>query len=121
MPAELFVYGTLHPERAPEEIAAAVGKLRPVGQGTIRGKLYDLGEFPAVVVNGGRGQKVSGSVFALPDDPETLASLDDYEEFSPSDPTNSLFVRSKRMVTLADGRRRLCWVYVYNKELPKAG
>jgi gamma-glutamylcyclotransferase (GGCT)/AIG2-like uncharacterized protein YtfP len=116
----LFVYGTLNPDRAPEEIASVVKKLRPLGRGTIRGKLYDLGDYPAVVVDGDRGDKVPGSVFALPDDPETLASLDEYEEFTPSDPQNSLFVRSKRIVTFADGRRRRCWVYLYNRELPQA-
>ncbi|HWZ51240.1 MAG TPA: gamma-glutamylcyclotransferase family protein [Granulicella sp.] len=118
---ELFIYGTLHPERTPEEIAGVVSRLRPVGEGTIRGRLHDLGEYPAVVVDRGRRQKIAGSVFALPDDPEALASLDEYEEFRPADPQNSLFIRAKRMVTLANGRRRRCWVYLYNKELPQAG
>ena len=121
MADDLFIYGTLHPERAPEEIAGVVSRLRPVGEGTIRGSLHDLGEYPAVVVNGDSRQKVAGSVFALPDDPDALASLDEYEEFRPEDPQNSLFIRSKRIVTLANGRRRRCWVYLYNKELPQAG
>jgi gamma-glutamylcyclotransferase (GGCT)/AIG2-like uncharacterized protein YtfP len=121
MADDLFVYGTLHPDRAPEEIAGVVSRLRPVGEGTIRGRLHDLGDYPAVVVDRGRNQKIAGSVFSLPDDPEALASLDAYEEFRPADPENSLFIRSKRMVTLANGGRRRCWVYLYNKELSQAG
>lgn len=120
MANDLFVYGTLHPERAPEEIADVVEKLRPVGHGTIRGTLYDLGEYPGVVVDGPRRQKIPGSVFTLPEDPKALAELDRYEEFHPADPAKSLFIRAKRMVTLANGTRRLCWVYVYNQQLPQA-
>lgn len=120
MASRLFVYGTLHPDRAPEEISDVVKNLQHMGTGTIRGKLYDLGDYPAAVVNRNANGKISGSVFALPDDPKALASLDEYEEFTPSDPANSLFIRTKRMVTLADGSRRLCWVYLYNGQLPKA-
>lgn len=92
----------------------------PIGKGTVVGNLHDLGEYPALVVNGKRNQRVAGSVFALPDDPETLQALDAYEEFEPKDPKNSLFVRSKRTVTLADGTRKRCWVYIYNQKLPRA-
>lgn len=116
----LFVYGTLHPDRAPEEIAEAVNKLRPLGAGTTRGELHDLGEYPAVFLESRNRSLVKGLVFALPEDAETLASLDRYEEFQPSDPENSLFIRAKRLVTFADGTRRRCWVYLYNRPLPIA-
>lgn len=119
MADQLFVYGTLHPDHAPPEIANAVKMLTPLGHGTIRGKLYDLGDYPAVVLPN-RRHRIPGSVFALPDDSETLPRLDEYEEFKPSDPDNSLFVRTKRTVTLDDGSRRRCWVYLYNRELPQA-
>jgi gamma-glutamylcyclotransferase (GGCT)/AIG2-like uncharacterized protein YtfP len=116
----LFVYGTLHPDRAPEEIKSVVKKMVPIGQGTVVGSLHDLGDYPALVLDGKRGQRVRGSVFALPDDPGTLQALDKYEEFEPEDPKNSLFVRSKRTVTFADGTRKRCWVYIYNQKLPQA-
>jgi gamma-glutamylcyclotransferase (GGCT)/AIG2-like uncharacterized protein YtfP len=117
---ELFVYGTLHPDRAPEEIKKVVRKMVPVGKGTVVGNLHDLGDYPALVVDGKRKQRISGSVFVLPDDPEALQALDRYEEYEPQDPKNSLFVRSKRTVTLANGTRKRCWVYVYNQKLPQA-
>ncbi len=121
MADELFVYGTLHPDRAPAEIASVVKKMRPLGRGTIRGQLLNLGDYPGVVLNKGARDTVPGSVFALPDDPSALSSLDDYEDFRPEDPANSLFVRAKRTVTLENGQRRRCWVYLYNGQLPKAG
>ena len=120
MTQELFVYGTLHPERAPKEIQKVVSKMVPIGKGTVVGNLHDLGDYPALVVDGKRKQRVSGSVFVLPDDPKALQVLDKYEEFEPQDLKNSLFVRSKRTVTLADGTRKRCWVYVYNQKVPKA-
>ncbi len=113
----LFVYGTLYPDRAPEEIHSVVRRMTPVGQGTILGQLHDLGEYPALVINGTRNQRTPGSVFALPDDPQILPALDPYEDFRPEDPPNSLFLRSKRTVTLADGKRKRCWVYLYNQVL----
>jgi gamma-glutamylcyclotransferase (GGCT)/AIG2-like uncharacterized protein YtfP len=114
MADRLFIYGTLHPHRAPGEIRDAVKRLTPLGKGTVRGTLYDLGDYPGLVLGGAAPAKIAGEVFTLPSDPGTLACLDDYEEFRPSDPENSLFKRIKTTVTLADGTKRLCWVYVYN-------
>ena len=118
MKPDLFVYGTLHPDRAPKGIKEVVVKLIPIGRGTIAGNLHDLGEYPALTLNGRKKQLVQGSVFTLPDDPEIPEKLDQYEGYLPGDPANSLFVRSRRLVTLEDGRRRFCWVYLYNQKLP---
>ena len=117
----LFVYGTLHPDHAPDEIIGVVKKMVPMGQGTISGNLHDLGDYPALTVEGKKKQRIRGAVFALPDDPDALKKLDQYEEYLPDDPVNSLFVRSRRLVTLDNGTRRFCWVYIYNQKLPKAG
>lgn len=92
----------------------------PLGKGTVIGNLHDLGDYPALVLDGKRKQRVPGSVFALPNDPSALQALDKYEEFEPNDPQNSLFVRSLRTVTLGDGKRKRCWVYIYNRKLPHA-
>jgi gamma-glutamylcyclotransferase (GGCT)/AIG2-like uncharacterized protein YtfP len=117
----LFVYGTLHPDRAPQEIRTIVKKMVPVGPGTIAGNLHDLGVFPGLTLDGKEKQRVPGTVFALPDDPEFLQKLDEYEGYLPDDPANSLFVRSKHLVVLDNGTRRYCWVYIYNRALPKTG
>ncbi len=118
MADEIFVYGTLHPDRAPQEIAQAVRSLRPIGQGTICGRLYNFGDYPGVVLDQTAGQLVPGSVYALPADTGVLAELDRYEEFEPDNVEHSLFVRAKTTVTFADGQQRQCWVYVYNKPVP---
>ena len=45
MAERLFVYGTLHPDRAPKEIADIVSHFRRVGHGTIRGVRYELADY----------------------------------------------------------------------------
>jgi gamma-glutamylcyclotransferase (GGCT)/AIG2-like uncharacterized protein YtfP len=120
MEHRLFVYGTLRPGHAPAEIADVVDALKPIGKGTIMGRLYDFGDYPGVVLDGDANEKIQGDVFALPSDPQTLARLDDYEEYHPQNPEGSLFKRLRTTVTLLNGSRESCWVYVYNRKLPKS-
>jgi gamma-glutamylcyclotransferase (GGCT)/AIG2-like uncharacterized protein YtfP len=118
MPTYLFIYGTLHPDRAPAEIAPAARRLQPIGCGTIRGRLYNLGEYPGVILADDTdlgAPTVPGEVFLVPDD-ATLAALDAYEDYRPDSPTDSLFLRTKTVVTFDDGSRKSCWVYVYNRD-----
>jgi len=68
----LFSYGTLLPGRTPNEIAAAVEKLRPVGDGFVRAVLYDLGDYPGAVLDPSSQQIVAGTVFQLPEDEDVL-------------------------------------------------
>jgi gamma-glutamylcyclotransferase (GGCT)/AIG2-like uncharacterized protein YtfP len=118
MSQHLFVYGTLHPDRAPAEIAPAVRTLRELGPGTLRGTRYDLGEYPGVVIHPDRNDQVQGTVFTLPDDPAVLRALDRYEDYCPNDPVASLFLRVIQPVTLSDGATLDCWVYLYNGPVP---
>jgi gamma-glutamylcyclotransferase (GGCT)/AIG2-like uncharacterized protein YtfP len=116
MPTHLFIYGTLHPDRAPAEIAAAANRLTSAGPATIRGRRYDLGEYPGVVLDA-NGTAIQGELFTVPD-AATLAALDAYEDFRPADPDNSLYLRVETKATRPDGSFVTCWVYVYNRELP---
>jgi len=116
MPTLLFIYGTLHPDRAPREIADAARRLTSIGPATIRGHLYNLGEYPGLILHP-TAPPIPGELFAVPD-AATLAALDSYEDFRPSDPAASLFLRAKATATLPDGSQSTCWVYVYNGEPP---
>ena len=114
MPNHLFLYGTLHPDRAPAEIAPAARRLQPIGRGTIRALLYNLGEYPGAILDPA-APPVPGEVFLVPD-AATLSALDAYEDYRPGSPTDSLFLRTKTVVTFDDGSRKSCWVYVYNRD-----
>ena len=50
----------------------------------------------------------------------TLDLLDQYEEFDPTDPKKSLFVRKKAKIRMANGSSREGWIYVYNRHPGKA-
>ena len=118
MPHHLFVYGTLHPDRAPAEIAPAVRHLREIGPATLYGTRYDLGDYPGVIIYSNRPDIVHGTVFELPEDPSVLTSLDRYEDYRPADPTASLFLRVALPVNQPDGSTLDCWVYLYNRQPP---
>jgi gamma-glutamylcyclotransferase (GGCT)/AIG2-like uncharacterized protein YtfP len=101
----VFAYGTLQLGLAPNEIAPVVERLRPVGEGFLFGKLYDLGPYPAAVIDPASALVIYGTVYELPDDAEVLRRLDAYEgpEYS----------RIEQLVTLVGGGAFACWVYDY--------
>jgi gamma-glutamylcyclotransferase (GGCT)/AIG2-like uncharacterized protein YtfP len=117
MPQPLFIYGTLHPDRAPAEIAPTVALLKPLGPATLRGRLLDLGAYPGLLLPG--EAIVPGQLFALPEDRalrhRVWAALDAYEGFRPGSPEYSLFTRVLTVVTLPDGSSRRAWVYLFNE------
>jgi len=116
----LFAYGTLQPDLVADEVASAVARFRRLGQGSIRGVLYDLGEYPGAVVDPSSRKRIFGTVFRLSGDEKLLRELDEYEGFNPSAPEESLFVRKLCPVRLATGRILPCWVYVYNRTTERA-
>jgi gamma-glutamylcyclotransferase (GGCT)/AIG2-like uncharacterized protein YtfP len=111
----LFVYGTLRPGQAPEEIAPTVARLRAVGKGFVYGTLDDLGAYPGAILDPTSAEKVFGSVFELPNDPSVLQQLDAYEEFDSAALEESLFLRTQCVVELESGGTLQCWIYVYNR------
>ncbi|HEY4054122.1 MAG TPA: gamma-glutamylcyclotransferase family protein [Terriglobales bacterium] len=110
----LFSYGTLLPDHAPAEIAPVVRRLRRISRGKVKGQLYDLGDYPGAVLSK-TGAVIVGQIFELPEDPEVLQKLDEYEGFDPAQPQASLFVRKKALVSVNNAKRVWCWVYVYNR------
>jgi gamma-glutamylcyclotransferase (GGCT)/AIG2-like uncharacterized protein YtfP len=121
MPHPLFIYGTLHPNRAPAEIAVTARLLESLGRATIQGRLFNLGEYPGVILSNSPADIVPGELFQFPDDPMILARLDAYEDFRPDNPGRSLFLRQRVYATLLDnpdvGKKVACWVYTYNRPL----
>jgi len=97
--ARLFAYGTLM--RGYGLHAVLARGATAMGEGTVRGRLLDLGRYPGLIDGAGR---VRGEVYRL-DDPELLPVLDREEGYN--------FVRRRGVVTLADGRRVRAWLYRY--------
>jgi gamma-glutamylcyclotransferase (GGCT)/AIG2-like uncharacterized protein YtfP len=103
MSAYLFAYGTLRPGLAPEEIAPVVEKLRPLGEGFVNGKLYDLGDYPGAVIDPASPWIIYGTVYELPEDAEVLRQLDAYE--------GPEYLRIEQLAVLTAGGVVNCWVY----------
>ncbi len=98
----LFAYGTLRSDvegGAPDLLAAA----ERLGPATLRGTLYDAGEFPALMLAG--RTPIAGEIWRCP--AELLNALDRYESVE-----EGLF---RRVATDVDGVA--CWVYVAGPKL----
>ena len=110
----LFTYGTLQPGMAPRAIAPTVDKLTPVGPGSVRGMLYNLGRYPGAILDAECEKLIFGTVYEIPEDAAILRRLDEYEGFDPDLLESSLFIRVQESVSLEDGRDLICWIYVYS-------
>ena len=119
MSQKLFVYGTLHPDRAPDEIAHVVRRFKTLGSGTIRARMHRFHDFPAIKIDPKNGSRITGEVFQLPS-AVVLKELDEYEEYYPAALDRSLFQRKQVKVRLQNGTSTDCWVYEYNRDLPEA-
>jgi len=110
----LFVYGTLMKgfEKGWQQKLGA----QLAGQGSIGGRLYDLGDYPGARPDSSESRhRVRGELYRLADPKLALTVLDQYEEFFPSQPEKSLFVRTLVSVTLENGRKEDAWAYLYNR------
>jgi gamma-glutamylcyclotransferase (GGCT)/AIG2-like uncharacterized protein YtfP len=81
------------------------------GTATVRGELLSFGRYPGLVNGSGT---VRGEVYRFHDLAAALDILDDIEEFDPTDPEDSLYVREVRDATMDEGGVVRAWVYVYN-------
>ena len=91
--------------------------MRVLGEGSIRGVLFDLGPYPAVI--GGEGT-VRGEVYAMVEPRRLLERVDAIEGFVAGDAARSEYRRHAAVATLDDGRRCPAWVYFYNRPLGEA-
>ena len=104
----LFVYGSLRRGFAAQALMRRLGA-RYVGKGSIRGRLFDLGEFPGASKAPGASARVSGELYHLPGAAHALKSLDRYE--------GSSYSREVTEVKLQSGARVRAWVY-WLKQVP---
>lgn len=107
-PDLLFVYGTLMRGLPLHHLIA--DRCEFVGAGTVNGRLLDLGRYPGAVAE--QPGTVHGEVYRLLAS-GLLASLDREEEYRPSAPARSLYLRRPTPVRLADGRVVTAWIYWY--------
>ncbi len=113
----LFVYGTLR--------KAAYGPMQRliddycdvIGEATLQGRLYDLGNYPGLVESDSYSDIVVGECFQLKASEYVLAEFDAYEECNESFAKPWLYRREKRSCILNSGEELDVWVYIYNRSV----
>lgn len=106
-PSLVFVYGLL---MRGHELHHHMESGEYVGDGRVKGALVSLGRYPGLIEGSG---SVRGELYRFPDLPAALDVLDDVEEFEPTDPARSLYLRIAMPVRTSDGEVD-AWVYRYN-------
>ena len=113
----LFVYGTLrarvsHPMH---RVLRSHGQLD--GLARFRGRLLDLGDYPAAVSDSSGTWEVVGELYRLQQSEPLLTQLDVYEGCAPESPHPQEYRREHRMTMRANGGSVLAWIYIYNLPL----
>lgn len=101
----LFVYGTLRCGGI-NEITISHPSVVLVGASSVRGRLHDMGGYPAVILDDAAGG-IAGEVFAIDD--ATLAALDRFEAADD--------YHRERIDVLINGTASRCWIYRPEPEL----
>jgi gamma-glutamylcyclotransferase (GGCT)/AIG2-like uncharacterized protein YtfP len=106
----LFVYGTLR-RGGSNDIARVAPGAQWAGAARVRGRLYDLGAYPALLLDPGAGW-VAGELYAIA--PADWPALDALEEpVTPARPDGEYF-KQTTLVEGADGKPVTVWIYVAN-------
>jgi gamma-glutamylcyclotransferase (GGCT)/AIG2-like uncharacterized protein YtfP len=98
----LFVYGSLRRGFRAQGLMRHLGA-RYLGKAGVRGRLFNLGEFPGAMKATGPSQRVLGELYYLRGAVRALKSLDRYE--------GRQYRREVTEVELESGRRGQAWIY----------
>jgi gamma-glutamylcyclotransferase (GGCT)/AIG2-like uncharacterized protein YtfP len=113
----LFIYGTLLNEDN-EYAFYLKNNSRLYSPGKLKGKLYDIGEYPGATLSAESDEYVYGSILQLNNLTKVLPVIDDYEGYGDDQPQPNEFIRVSLEVETGAGPIA-CWVYLYN--LPVTG
>jgi gamma-glutamylcyclotransferase (GGCT)/AIG2-like uncharacterized protein YtfP len=115
----LFVYGTLRKGRISTFLPQIAPFLKAKTKGFVKGRLFDVGEFPAAKPSSLSSKKVYGDLVEITPGRinDVLHALDNYEEIDISTPENSLFKRDIVDVITNNGDKIKAWIYWYNKDI----
>jgi gamma-glutamylcyclotransferase (GGCT)/AIG2-like uncharacterized protein YtfP len=108
----VFVYGLL---KSGCELHHHCAQGTFIGEATVRGGLYSLGEYPAMIEGDGI---VHGELYRFEDIAVTLEVFDEIEDYDPQNPESSLYVRTVKPATLDKDKTSVqAWIYVYNRDV----
>jgi gamma-glutamylcyclotransferase (GGCT)/AIG2-like uncharacterized protein YtfP len=113
----LFIYGTLLNED--NEYARYLKENSILySSGKLRGKLFDIGEYPGAVLSANSDDYVCGSIIEINNPEKVMSVIDDYEGFGKEQAQPNEFIRVLAEIEMQTGTVT-CWTYLYN--LPADG
>lgn len=99
----LFVYGTLLRD-SPHPMARFLEtRSRFLGEATVRGRLYDLGDYPGMLEPLNSEDWVRGELIELNEPEKTMLELDRYEGCFPEHPQPYVFERKLEEIVGSEG------------------
>ena len=110
MSERIAFYGSLRRSFGVQQRLGIDFRLRYVRSCLLRGRLYDLGEYPALLPGDGR---VRAELYEPLDD-RLIGFLDEFEGYDPQRPGQSQYLRQR--VELIEPRVD-AWVYLYNQSV----
>jgi gamma-glutamylcyclotransferase (GGCT)/AIG2-like uncharacterized protein YtfP len=112
---QLFVYGSLRKGFEHPAFTYISNYFDFVCHAKIKGRLYDLGEYPAAIPSE-EEHFIIGELYSIKNITEfgyAIAQLDDYEGINPGDGATSLYRRELANIYTGNGLLT-AWVYWYN-------
>jgi gamma-glutamylcyclotransferase (GGCT)/AIG2-like uncharacterized protein YtfP len=115
---QLFVYGSLRSGFNHPAYAYISTHFELVGSAKVKGKLYDLGSYPAALPTN-EEVFILGELYQLKEEMEfswAIAQVDDYEGVNPEPGETALYIREMTEVYI-DNRTTNAWIYWYNNDV----
>jgi gamma-glutamylcyclotransferase (GGCT)/AIG2-like uncharacterized protein YtfP len=109
---KLFVYGTLLDEDNKYGIYVRDSS-KFYSTARLRGKLYDIGEYPGAVLAPEGDDFLYGIILEMDEPIEVLALVDMYEGYGADQPQPNEFIRVLTEAETETGPVN-CWIYLYN-------
>lgn len=115
---QLFVYGSLRSGFNHPAYAYISTHFTLVGSAKVKGKLYDLGEYPAALPTDDECY-ITGELYQLKEEQEfswAIAQIDDYEGINPEPGEVALYKRALATIYI-NGQTTTAWMYWYNNDI----
>lgn len=107
----VFVYGSLKEGFGNHRL---ISSFKKIGEGTIEGKMYSLGAFPAVVLDKENPDLIHGEIYDVNTE-SGLERLDMLEGYRPNE-KNNFYDRVEVKCTFTDNTKKNVLVYVMHKK-----
>ena len=114
----LFVYGSLRSGFRNPVYQYLTKYFHLVGEAVVKGKLYDLGEYPAATATS-EEHFISGELYRINNPLEfswAIGQLDDYEGLNAEAGENPLYKREE-VIAYRNGEPHTAWIYWYNGDI----